>query len=258
MVEMSNVMNLVGMIWAILSISIIFILLRKNRMNRWMGLGFLVVSTILGFLIFSPMIPLQFQDFISNGPSGKGPMLILPIVGFLLIIVSSAFIGRIFCGYSCPIGAVQELLYKIPLPKIKKVNKWLFMGIRWAFLLAMIIAGVLAGISLMNFTGVGSFFGLNVGTWTFVVFAALMLISVFFYRPFCRIFCPIGALMALFGLIRGYRYQRNDKCVDCGMCERACPADEAGANDKKMECYVCTRCNDACKFDALDYSNNRR
>ena len=254
---MSNITNLIGMIWAILSIASIFILIRKKRMNKWIGIGFLTISTILGFLIFSPMIPLQFQDLISSGPKGKGPMLILPIVGLLLIIVSSAFIGRIFCGFSCPIGAVQELLYRIPFPKIKKGNKWLFMGIRWAFLLTVIIAGLLAGISLLNFIGAGSFFGIDFGSWTFYVFAILLLISVFFYRPFCRIFCPVGALMALFALIRGYRYARNDKCVDCGMCERACPTDEAGRNDKKLECYVCGRCDDACKFNALDYSRKK-
>jgi len=255
---MSNITNLIGMIWAILSIVTIFILLRKKMMNRWIGLVFLAISTILGFLIFSPMIPLQFQELFSSGPKGKGPMLILPIVGFLLIILLSAFLGRVFCGYSCPIGAVQELLYRLPLPKIKKGGKWLFMGIRWAFLLAVVIAGVLSGLSILNYVGAGSFFGLDVGSWTFYVFAALLLISVFFYRPFCRIFCPIGALMALFGLIRGYRYERNDKCVDCGMCEKACPTDEAGANEKKMECYVCGRCDEACNFQALEYSKKRR
>lgn len=254
---MSNITNMIGMIWAILSIVTIFILLRKKRMNRWIGIGFLTISTLLGFLIFSPMMPLQFQDLISKGPSGKGPIPILPIVGFLIIIVSSAFIGRIFCGYSCPIGAVQELLYRIPFPKIKKGSKWLFMGIRWAFLLAMIVAGVLAGISLLNFTGAGSFFGMNAGSWTFYVFTCLLLISIFFYRPFCRIFCPIGAFMALFAIIRGYRYERNDKCVDCGMCENACPTDEAGRKDRKMECYVCGRCDEACKFNALDYSRKK-
>ncbi|MBN1538904.1 MAG: 4Fe-4S binding protein [Candidatus Thermoplasmatota archaeon] len=255
---MSNITNLIGMLWAILSIASVFVLLRKNMMSKYIGIGFLTISTILGFLIFSLMIPLQFQNLISSGPTGKGPMLLLPIVGFLLIILLSAFLGRIFCGYSCPIGAVQELLYMIPLPKIKKGSKWLFMGIRWAFLLAMIIAGVLSGISLVNYFGAGSFFGLDIGSWTFYVFTALLLVSVFFYRPFCRLFCPIGALMSIFALIRGYRYERNDKCVDCGMCERACPTDEARANDRKMECYVCGRCDDACRFGALEYSMKRR
>jgi ferredoxin-type protein NapH len=200
------------------------------------------------------MMFLQFQDLISNGPSGKGPMLVLPILVLLLIIVSSAFLGRIFCGYSCPIGAVQELAYKIPTPKIKKGNKWLFMGFRWLFLLAMIASGILTGISLLSFLGVGAFFSLKVTSWSFYVFLSTLILSVFFYRPFCRLFCPIGALMSIVALIRGNRFSRNDKCVDCGMCEKACPTNEAGPNDKKLECYVCGKCDDACKFDALDYS----
>ncbi len=198
------------------------------------------------------------QGLITNGPSGKGPMLVLPIVALLAIIISSSFIGRIFCGYSCPIGAVQELLYHIPTPKIKIGNKWVLMGFRWAFLGAMVISGILTGISLLSYLGAGSFFGLDFGKVPFFVFSGLLLISIFFYRPFCRLFCPIGALMAISALIRGHRFRRNESCRDCGKCETECPVGEAADKDRKMECYACSRCSYVCPFNALDYSKDKR
>jgi polyferredoxin len=254
---MPNVTSVIGLVWAVVSIVVIFILLKKKKLNRYIGIGALLISTFLGFFLFSPMIPLQFQDMISNEPIGKGPMLIVPILALIFIILSTAYFGRIFCGYSCPIGAVQELLYKIPLPKFRKGSKWLFMGFRWVFLIAIVISGILTGISLLGLIGVGSFFRIDVGSWPFYVFGFILVISVFIYRPFCRLFCPIGALMSLVALIPGNRYHRNEKCVDCGMCEKACPTDEAGRNDRKMECYVCGRCDEACKFNALDYSRKK-
>ena len=40
------------------------------------------------------------------------------ILGVLLLF--GVTMGRTICGFLCPFGLVQELLYKIPVPKIKK------------------------------------------------------------------------------------------------------------------------------------------
>jgi ferredoxin-type protein NapH len=251
---MPEVTKVIGLMWAVISVTVIFILLRKGKMNRLVGISAIVISTLFGLILISPMLPLQFQNLFSAGTFGKSRVFVISLVILAVIVVSSAFIGRLYCGYSCPIGAAQELLHHVPVPKLKIGGKWLLMGFRWVFLGGIIIFGLFFGISLLALTGAGSFFKLDAGSWTFYIFFFLLLVSVFYYRPFCRIFCPIGALMAVFALIRGYRFRRNEECMNCRKCEVDCPVDEAGADGLKMECYACSRCYYSCPFNALDYS----
>ena len=43
-----------------------------------------------------------------------------PYYVFGIIILYSILLGRIICGFLCPFGLIQELLYKIKTPKLKK------------------------------------------------------------------------------------------------------------------------------------------
>ena len=251
---MQDVTKLVGLLWALFSMTLAFFLLRKNWMNKWVSVSILLISVLLGFSIFSPMLPFQFQEILIPNGGGKGPGFLLPLIGLLVIVVSSSALGRTFCGYSCPVGALQELMYRIPVPKLRWGKKWILLVFRWAFLAAMIVSGLLFGVSFLYYLGGSSFFRLDPFGWPFYVFAFLAVLSLFYYRPICRIFCPVGALMSLSALIRGARFRRNENCTDCGKCERACPVDEAGPDDLKLECYACNRCREACPFDALDYT----
>jgi len=74
----------------------------------------------------------------------------------------------------------------------------------------------------------------------------LLVVSLFFYRPFCRVVCPYGALLSLAGLASRFKLRRNPSCIECGKCEFACPTGEAGREDRKGECYLCGRCTEVC------------
>ena len=118
----NNIPNLVGISYAIIAILIISFLQYQGHFSRKIGIIFLGISTILGFLIFAPMLPLNFQNlFVQN--VGKGQILPLMIVGILIIVALTFIFGRVFCGYACPIGAIQEIAYLIPLKKLKINNK---------------------------------------------------------------------------------------------------------------------------------------
>ena len=67
----------------------------------------------------------------------------------------------------------------------------------------------------------GALFG-----WKFAVLLAVVLLSVKYYRPFCKYLCPLGAVYGWFNPIALYRLRVDeDKCVKCSACQKACGMD---------------------------------
>ena len=196
------------------------------------------------------------------------------IVGILLCF--GVILGRNICGWLCPAGLVQELLHKIPSPKIRKSKatrllSFLKYGILAVF--AVIIplwnglqnvplpafckyicpAGTLGGAAALlahpanadKFSMLGVLF---TGKW--VILSVLLLLSVFVYRVFCRFLCPLGAIYGLFNrfCLVGVRVC-EDRCVRCGQCVRQCPMDIRQLGDH--ECISCGQCIGQCPKDAI-------
>ncbi len=243
----------IGMAYAIVALLILACLFRKDRYNKKIGYMFLIVSTALGFLIFAPMLPHQFQTLVIGKVGGRGAPLPLVIVGLLLFMGFTFVFGRLVCGFICPIGAIQELAYKLPTKKKIIASKVLILAVQVIFFILFIVLGVFFSIALLSYFGFQAFFQLNVASPFFYVFIALLLISVFIYRPFCRLFCPYGLLLSLFAIKSIFKLRRNDKCIDCSSCDDSCPTSEAGRGDLKRECYMCNRCKENCAFDAIEY-----
>ena len=157
----NGIPKMVSMIYAIAGVLFLTYLFYKDKFNKKIGFMFLIISSILGFLIVAPMFPHQFQLLVLRDTSKLGAPIPLVIVGFLLFIILTAIFGRIFCGYICPIGAVQELLYHIPVKKFKIKSKTLPLVIRGIFFTAFLISGLLFSIGILNYIGVAPFFNLR-------------------------------------------------------------------------------------------------
>lgn len=241
----------VGMIYAVISLFVLAYLFYKDKFHRNTGYIFLTVSTILGFLIFAPMLPYQFQMLVLRS---VGKKLIPVTAGLLLFIVLTFIFGRIFCGYLCPIGAIQELVYHAPVRKFVIPNKILLIVCHLLFFSVFIIFAVVFQIGIISYLGLWDFFHLNVTSLPFYVFLTFVILSMSIYRPFCRIFCPYGMLLSLVSVKSTFKLRREYKCIDCKKCEEACPTSEAGITDLKQECYLCNRCKDACPVGAIIYS----
>jgi len=207
-------------------------------------------------MVFSPMFPNQLQVLLLGNVKQLGAPLPLAILGLVLFIILTFIFGRIFCGYLCPIGASQEIVYLIPIKKLKIKNKTLPIVFRLIFFIAFVVLGVIFSMGILTFFGFYDFFNLNVTSIFFYIFLALLTVSIFFYRPFCRFFCPYGALLSLASIKGLFKSQRNANCVDCKKCEIICPTNEAGRTDLKQECYLCNRCKDVCPVDAIEYVRN--
>lgn len=242
-----------GFFYAVVLILVLTYLWYSGRWKQKAGWIILLVSAALGFVIFSPLAPHQFQELMLRNVQGLGVSLMIAAIGLLIIFLLTMVSGRFFCGYLCPVGAVQELASRVPVPKFVLHRKVPLMAVRGiVFVIFLYMAWVLSA-SLLDLFGISDFFARALTTGS-IVFVVMLLVSLVFYRPFCRIICPYGVLLSLAGGISLFALQRTDKCIECGCCERACPVDEAKRNDRKAECYLCGRCTAVCPTaGALQY-----
>jgi polyferredoxin len=238
-----------GIIYTAIMVPTITYLLYKGKLRKELGWVVLLLSTLLGFAYFSPMFPWQLQLLML----GKLPQANLPMVVLVtsLVILSSLVVGRVFCGYVCPPGALQELAYLAPIKKVK-VPSSITVKVRLVVFIAMVLLAVMFSFNLTKVLGLPDLFQLVVGP-GLVIFLVIIVASTVVYRPFCRFVCPFGALSSLLSWKSLFGIRRNSNCVNCGRCEKVCPPqvleERAGS-----ECYLCGRCLATCHKDALGYS----
>jgi len=188
-----------------------------------------------------------------------------------------AAIGRIPCGWLCPFGLVQEMLYKIPTPKLS-IPKFMSY-LRYAFLAIMVIglplllldefglgetwfckwvcpAGTLeAGLPLVALNeNIRSQIGL-LFYWKVILLVLFLAWMIFSKRPFCRTVCPLGAIFGLFNKVSLFRmYVDEDICIKCNECLKDCPVElKAYESPNSPDCIRCLRCVDSCQYGAVSY-----
>lgn len=195
------------------------------------------------------------------------------VVGILLAF--GVLFGRFICGFLCPFGLFQELLNKIPtpkfhLPKPLRYVKYVilvvfvlilpvfvtnFMGIgKPAFCEFICPAGTLeGGIPLLSThpelqQTIGSIFALKM-----TMLVMILTGSVFIYRFFCKMICPLGAIYGLLNKISFYHLKIDEKsCTHCGKCSTLCRMDiDPCKTPDSPECIRCGRCAAGCPFGAI-------
>ena len=258
------------LIWGAITVIALVLVRRKKLGSRARILLLIISAAISGFLlgaIPNPLLPIQQ---ISNAVGTLKPITtIIPFIIIIGILLGTSFlVGRAFCSYACPLGAVQELFSKIKFSskinknrtkKIKNRQNNTSKITRWIFLAVFVILSAFASPVIVRlFNPFMAFSAL----WNFIIpvslilmgiFIAISITSIFAYRPWCRFFCPYGALASEFSKKSIIKLRRAGSCTDCGICERICPTDEAGRGSAKSECYLCNRCVDACPQNSLEF-----
>ena len=195
------------------------------------------------------------------------------VIGFLLLF--GALLARMICGFLCPFGLVQELVYKLPVPKLKKSPVTRILSYCKYVILAVLV--VIVPLWALQTTGVGvpafckylcpagTLFGgiplaisnasirQTVGgmfAYKLAVLAAILALCAFMYRAFCRFLCPLGAIYSFFNGIAllGVKVDK-DKCNGCNACVKYCRLDVKHVNS--LECIRCGECARVCAQGAI-------
>ena len=120
------------------------------------------------------------------------PIIFLTVLA--VISVLSIIGNKIFCGWACPIGAIQELFNKIPLPeKLKVILPFkVTNSIRIIIFITFITLVFTAGIGIYGYFNPFHFLHWRFEAMGILVFLVTLTASLFIFRPFCYTVCPIG------------------------------------------------------------------
>ena len=189
------------------------------------------------------------------------------ILGVLLLF--GVLLGRVICGFLCPFGFLQELLFKIPSPKLKKSKatralsymKYVILAV-FAVLIPMFAAypafckyicpdgTLLGGIPLVIANEqLRSVLGF-LFSWKVFLLAVILAGCVFVFRGFCSFICPLGAIYSFFAKISLIGISLDEsKCVNCNKCVHKCGMDIKKVGDR--ECIQCGECISCCPTGAI-------
>ena len=145
---------------------------------------------------------------------------------FVLPVLFTILFGRVFCAGVCPFGALQELV-NVKNYRLSKTVTTVLGLIPWIYLtLAVLFAVTNSTFIICRFDPFVGIFRLG-GEMPLIMFGvALLVISVFTGRPFCRFICPYGALLSLFARVSIWRTKiTKQDCINCELCHNACPVD---------------------------------
>jgi transcriptional regulator of nitric oxide reductase/ferredoxin len=255
----------------------------------WTRVGIMMFVLALGTAAFFAKIPalrwtsltvtllvLGFYDggflSVSHITSGiwAGAGVFLRDIPLLLIVlftvVTTLVWGRVFCGFLCPFGALQDLLdrfvprsLKRPLPRaVHDRAVYLKYGV-----LALVVVPAALGSQVSIYQYVepfGTVFFLSPSLLLWTIAGAFIVASVVVPRFYCRYACPLGAALGILSVVSLRRIRRVEQCTLCKVCEQTCPTGAIrGPEITFRECVRCNECEVAlinkvgvCRHDMED------
>ena len=194
--------------------------------------GFLSVSHITSGIIVGPGVYLR-------------DMALLFMVGFT--VVTTLLFGRVFCGFLCPFGALQDFITRIvPRRLQRRVPQRIHdraIYVKYGILLLIVgLAAAPAQISVYQyFEPFGTVFYLSSSPLLWSIAGGFLVASAVVPRFYCRYACPLGAALGVASFLSIFRIRRVEQCAPCKVCEFACPT--GAIRRPEIDFKECVRCN---------------
>ena len=146
------------------------------------------------------------------------------LVFFLLPLLFTLFVGRTFCAAVCPLGAAQDMVVwkpvKLPvwIEHTLGLVPYLYLGA------AVLFAATGTAFIICEWDPFVAFFRLSGSLKMLAIGVAFLAVGIFIGRPYCRFFCPFGALLSLLSRVSKRKVELTpDDCIKCQICDVACP-----------------------------------
>jgi len=249
----------VGAFTTLLVLATAFLFLKVRSSYRYLLLAF---GLIIGFFSFKNICPIGFLQYLLILKEGATLNIFLFVL-FLLTIISAVLFGRTFCGWVCPIGAIEEFLFRIPRwlrIKLPDFTKKLPSRIKYLPLVFLVIGGFLVvktGTTLFcKLDPFGFLFGFSTSKLLLGALVILFIISFVIFRPFCLFLCPLGGIFFALSSISIWRIKRKtEDCAACSTCFYKCPTGAINEDLKidQKQCLRCFECLHNCPLGNISY-----
>jgi len=201
----------------------------------------------------------------------------------LMILLLTIALGRVFCSWICPFGTLHHVVgwafgrwttgHRIEVNRYRHSY-----ATKYVILIATLAAAVFGSVQIglldpiatiyRSFTiavmpalqtaAPGRFGDLRIYQLAWLIGAMLLVLvglNLVIPRLFCRVLCPLGALLGVFARFSLWRIERDtDTCTSCGLCAAHCEgACDPDGSLRKSECLVCFNCIEDCPHDALRF-----
>ncbi len=222
-------------------------------------------AVITAMFLLLPVTLYYFSPVLSLQAAAAG-IVAGSVLVFLFLFVSSLVVGRLFCGWACPAGGLQELVALFRRrPVDRRAIGWIhwLVWVPWLLTLVFLLlqAGGVKGISFLYQTRRGVSVtdrtgAIALASVVLLFFAAAVGIG---RRAGCHALCWMAPFMVIGRSLRnafGWPSLRlaadGVSCAACGSCSQACPMSidvMERVQTRRLECrdcILCGSCADAC------------
>ena len=197
----------------------------KRRSRRGMIILSLASLAYFGFWRRGCVCSIGSIQNVALGLADPSYAIPLSVIAFFTLPLMVALVwGRGFCAGVCPHGAIQDLMLvkplKVPgwLDEILRVLPWIYLAV------AVLLAATGGAFIICKFDPFVGIFRLAGPRCMILTGAALLALSMFVGRPYCRYLCPYGALLGVAARFAKWRPTVTpDTCTQCRLCESSCP-----------------------------------
>ncbi|NQU43614.1 4Fe-4S binding protein [bacterium] len=195
---------------------------RNRKAMAWLSVACLAY---FGFYRLGCVCPIGAIGNITLGifdPSYAVPLYVIAF--FALPLVFALLCGRVFCAAVCPLGAMQSLVMLKPARMPRALDRGLGLIPYFYLGIAVLLAAVGTMFIICRYDPFVSFWRVSARFHIWIWSGAVLLISMFVGRPYCRYLCPYSVLLAMLSRFSFWKVKTTpDKCVICGLCRDACP-----------------------------------